>query len=49
MAAEINSFLNYTTRKSGINESAYIVDNSNEIANPVNKVIDKFKNHCRLC
>ena len=26
-------------------ENTYIVDNSNNITDPVNKVIDKFKNH----
>ena len=28
-----------------ITENTYIVDNSNDITDPVNKAIDKFKNH----
>ena len=33
------------TKNLGITENTYIVDNSNEITDPVNKAIDKFKNH----
>ena len=28
-----------------MNENTYIVDNSNDIKDPVNKAVDKFKNH----
>ena len=45
VADEINSFLNNATKNLGINENTYIVDNSNDITDPVNKAIDKFKNH----
>ena len=42
---EINCFLKYVTKNLGINENTYIVDNSNDITGPINKPIDKFKNH----
>ena len=43
MAVEINSFLKIATRNLGINENIYIVDNSNNITDLVDKTIDKFK------
>ena len=45
VADEINSFLKNATKNLGITENTYIVDNSNDITDPVNKAIDKFKNH----
>ena len=45
VADEINSFFKNATKKLGITENTYIVDNSNDITDPVNKAIDKFKNH----
>ena len=45
VADEINSFFKNTTKNLGINENTYIVDNSNDITEPVNKAIDKFKSH----
>ena len=32
-------------RNLGITENTYIADNINDITDPVNKAIDKFKNH----
>ena len=45
VADEINSFFKNATKNLGITENTYIVDNSNDITDPVNKTIDKFKNH----
>ena len=45
VADEINSFFKNATKNLGITENTYIVDNSNGITDPVNKAIDKFKNH----
>ena len=45
VADEINSFFKNATKNLGINENTYIVDNSNDITDPVNKATDKFKNH----
>ena len=45
VADEINSFFKNATKNLGITENTYIVDNSNDITDPVNKAIDKFKNH----
>ena len=45
VADEINSFFKNATKNPGITENTYIVDNSNDITGPVNKTIDKFKNH----
>ena len=43
VADEINSFFKNATKNLGITENTYIVDNSNDITDPVNKAIDKFK------
>ena len=32
-------------RNLGITQNTYIADNINDITDPVNKAIDKFKNH----
>ena len=45
VADEINSFFKNATKNLGITENTYIVNNNNDIADPFNKVIDKFKNH----
>ena len=46
VADEINSLFKNATKDLGITENnTYIVDNSNDITDPVNKAIDKFKNH----
>ena len=45
VADEISRFFKNATKNLGINENTYIVDNSNNITDPVNKAIDKFKNH----
>ena len=45
VADEINSFFKNASKNLGITENTYIVDNSNDITDPVNKAIDKFKNH----
>ena len=37
-------FLKNSRKNLGINENTYIVDNSNDITDTVNKTIDKFKN-----
>ena len=38
-------FLKMQQKNLGITENPYIVDNSNDITDPVNKAIDKLKNH----
>ena len=48
VADEINSFFKNPTKNLGITENTYIVDNSNDITDPVNKAIDKFKNHSSI-
>ena len=49
VADEINSFFKKNpTKNLGINENTYIVDNCNNITDPVNKAIDKFKNHLSI-
>ena len=45
VADEINSFFKNATKNLGITENTYIADNSNDFTDPVNKAIDKFKNH----
>ena len=45
VADEINSFFTNATKNLGITENTYIVDISNDITDPVNKAIYKFKNH----
>ena len=45
VAGEINSFFKNAAKNLGIAENEYIVDNSNDITDPVNKTIDKFKKH----
>ena len=40
-----NSFFKNATKNLGINENIYIVDNSNDITDAVNKATSKFKNH----
>ena len=47
-ADEIYSFFKNATENLGITENTYIVDNSNDISDPVNKTIDKFKNHLSI-
>ena len=44
-ADEINTFSKNATKDLGITKNIYTVDNSNSITDPVNKAIDKFKNH----
>ena len=44
VADEINSFFKNATKNLKITKNTYIVDNSNDITDPVNKAIDKFKN-----
>ena len=48
VADEINSFFKNATKNLGITENTYTVDNSNDITDPVNKAIDKFKNHASI-
>ena len=43
VANEMNSFFKNATKNLGITENTYIVDNSNDIRDPDNKAIDKFK------
>ena len=45
IADEINNFLKNATKNLVINKNTYIVDNSNDITDPVDKAIDNFKNH----
>ena len=45
VADEISSFFKNATKNLRITENIYIVDNSNDITDPVNKAIDKFKKH----
>ena len=45
VADETNNFFKNAIKDLGITENAYIVHNSNHITDPVNKAIDKFKNH----
>ena len=45
VADEINSFFKNATKNLRITENTYIADNSNDITDPVNKAIDKFKKH----
>ena len=45
VADEINSFFKNATKNLGITENTYIVDNSNNITDLVNKTINKFRNY----
>ena len=48
VADEINSFFKTATKNLEATENTYIVDNRNDVTDPVNKAIDKFKNHSSI-
>ena len=45
VAEELNNFFKNATKTLNINENSYIVDSSSSIIDPVDKAINKYKNH----
>ena len=45
VAEELNNFFQNATKTLNINENSYIIDSSSSITDPVDKAINKYKNH----